>query len=301
MKKPIILDVDTGIDDGVAIMLGALCKELDIKLICTCFGNTTAENSAVNTANLLSHIGENDKKIVVGSTSGIFKTRQSVNVHGKNGLGDFPFPKQNFEFETDFVDAYKTAILSSKEKVTILVLGPLTNLARVLEGHPEIKNNIEQVVFMGSSLKKYGDDEIPYAGFNVACDPEATEIVLKSGLEIVFCPNDLGKKCRLSPQEVEVIKNTNKTGEMLYTIFGAYKDRQIFDGVAMYDSTTVYYLINSQDYEIRPVNIEVRYYDELETGVALADFDKKPNAKMLVDLNVDNFKKYCFEKLKGIK
>lgn len=301
MKKPIILDVDTGIDDGVAIMLGALCESLDIKFICTSFGNTTAKNSAINTANLLSHIGKNDKKIVVGSTSGLLKKRPNINVHGKNGLGDYPFPKQNFVFETDFLEAYKTTIMSSAEKVVVLVLGPITNLARVLKKHPEVKNNIEQVVFMGSSLKKYGDDEIPYAGFNVACDPEAMEIVLHSGLEIVFCPNDLGKKYRLSPRELEIMRNTNKTGEMLYAIFKEYKDRLVFDGVAMYDSTTIYYLINPKDYEIRPVNIEIRYYEELGTGVALADFDKKPNAKMLVDLNVDNFKKYCFEKLKGIK
>ena len=299
--KNVILDVDTGIDDGVAIMLAVLSEQLNINLICSCFGNTTAENSAVNTANLLDYVGKNGIKIAIGSREGIAKRRDNVNVHGKNGLGDYPFPKKSFNFETDFLSAYKETILNSEKKVIVVVLGPITNLAKVLRLYPKVKENIAQVVFMASSLKKYRDNDLPYAGFNVACDPEAVEVVLNSGLDVVFCPNDLGKDCRLSKEEVEIMKNTNKTGEMLYQIFCAYKDRQVFDGVAMYDSTTIYYLINPQDYDVRDVNIEIRYYDELGTGVALADFDKHPNAKMLTSLNCGNFKKYCFEKLKTLK
>ena len=301
MKKSVILDVDTGIDDGVAIMLGALSKKIDIKLICTCFGNTTAENSATNTANLLSYLNIHDAKIAIGSKDGLVKSRQNVNVHGKNGLGDYPFPKNNYSFSENYLEEYKNAILENAGKTHILVLGPLTNVAKLLLKAPEVKEKIAEIVFMGSSLAEYKTGEVPYPGFNVACDPEATEVVLNSGVPVVFCPNDLGKVCKISPNELELVKNTNKTGKMLFDIFNAYKDRQVVDGIAMYDSTTIYYFLEPKNVEVRPVNIEIKYFDELGTGVAIADFDKEPNAKMMTSINIKKFKKYCFKALKTIK
>ena len=299
VKRKIIFDIDTGIDDCLAILMG-LYSKLDILFFASCQGNTTAINGAINTLNVLNYVNAKNIPVAIGSESGFVKNRKKVAntsyIHGANGLGDYEFPPHTRKpLKENAILKYIEILENTKNKIDILVLGPITNLASVLKLKPHLKEKIGQVFFMASSTEKIPENKTPYAGFNIACDPEAAEFVFSLGLDIILCPNQMGKLCTLKNEELDLMKNTNQLGTTLYEILEKYHDRQITNGKPCYDSATIFAYCYPKHTKITPVNVQIKYYDDINTGVAIADFDKPANMKMITNIDVDMFKKIFFE------
>ena len=299
MKK-VIFDVDTGVDDAVAIMLGVLCQKADIEFFCSVSGNTSSPQSAKNTLDVLEMISAPQIPVVVGSTTGFKKTRKSRNVHGKNGLGGFYLENNPRKIsEANFVDMYIKTLENSKKPITLLALGPLTNIAKVLEKRPDLEKKIDKIVFMGSSFDKPEGDK-PYAGFNVACDPESVEFLLSITHKIVFCPNNHGRDFAFTKAEVEEIGKTNKTGKILADIFEGYHDHFIKEGASTYDSTAVFSTLYPCQVKTKKVFMEIKYYEKLGTALSIPHFDKPPNARIITKINGKKMKKLFFKILKTL-
>lgn len=301
-KIPVIMNCDTGIDDAVAIIMAVKSDNIDLKLITTNVGNISTNQAAQNSINVLELVNAENIKVAAGENKCLEVERNRVVVHGKTGLGEYKFEKNNRKIDKlDAVEVLYETLSESEEKITIVCLSPATNIARLLIKYPNIKEKIERIVYMVGSIEKLKRGEIPYAEYNVSCDPEATEVVFNSGINIEIVPMEMGHGAYLDWEEVFKTKNLNYVGSVLEIIYRSYKDRHVKNGIATHDGCAIAYVINPHIFKVEDVNVKVKYYEEISTGVLAVDFDKKPNAKICTSMDIKKFKKLYFKCLKKCK
>lgn len=301
-KIPVIINCDTGIDDAVALMIAEKSEKLDIKLLITDVGNVDPKQSAQNCLNVLELISAKDIPVCYGDGKCFKVERERYVAHGSTGLGEYEFEKNNRRLlDGDAIDILYQTLNNSEQKITLVSLSPTTNIAKLLTKYPDAKEKIERIVYMAGSIEEYKRGEIPYAEFNVSCDPEAAEVVFESGIEIVIVPMEMGHSAYLDWQEVFKTKNENYVGAVLEVIYRSYKDRHVKNGIATHDGCAIAYLTNPEIFEIKPVYAKVKYYEKISTGVLTVDFTKKPNAITCVSMNIKKFKKLYFNCLKKCK
>ena len=184
MALPVILDVDTGTDDALALLFAALHPELDLLGVSCVGGNTTLANVVDNTLRVLALAGAHDVPVAAGAARPLIEpARDASYVHGANGLADIVLPEAKRTVEPEgAIEFLRRRILDHPEKVTLVALAPQTNLALLLRTHPEVADNIERIVFMGGSASVGNATAV--AEFNVWHDPEAAAIVLDAGVPL---------------------------------------------------------------------------------------------------------------------
>lgn len=299
---PTIINCDTGIDDAVALMIAVKSKKLDIKLIATDLGNVNAEQSAINTLNILELINAPQISVIAGEGKCFKMERARVSVHGNDGLGGYDFGENPRKMiEGDAVEEMYKTIMESSEKITIICISPTANLARLVSRHKDCISKIERIVIMVGTIEKVEDGEIPYPEFNCSGDPEACEEILKSGAKIEIVPMEMGHTAYLDWEDVFKTKNTNFVGSVFEFIFRSYKDRHVKNGIATHDGCAVAYVTNPELFKTSPVYAEVKYFDMIGTGVLTMDFDKDPNMLTCIKVDISKFKKLYFKCLKDCK
>ncbi|MBE5736149.1 MAG: ribonucleoside hydrolase RihC [Clostridiales bacterium] len=298
MKKNIILDVDTGIDDAMAIALGAFSNKLNVKLITTIAGNLSVNAVTKNTLNLLQALEKRNIPVAVGANAPLEREKDnSIQAHGKRGLGKFKFPPLELKpTKLDAVEKMHEVISKSKEPIIIIALGPLTNVASLLLKYPEDMDNIEYIVISGGLLND--SKRHPYLSFNIMQDPEAARYVMKSGEKIVICPSNHGHTAYFNLDDIEDIRTTNKTGEMFEFMFRSYKDRHVKVGAATHDPCAVAFASNPEIFKSEMMYVHIRFLKEEQTGVIDFDPTKAPNCKVLTEINPKKFKKIFMSALK---
>jgi len=298
MKTSVILDVDTGIDDAVAIAMATYSNKLNVKLITTICGNLSVNEVTKNTLNFLQAIQKTKIPVAVGENKPLEREKDnSIQAHGKKGLGKYKFPPCEIKpIKQNAVDKMYEVIKNSKEKIVIIALGPLTNVAKLLLEHPDAKDNIDYILISGGLL--HDSKSNPYLGFNVMQDPESAKYVLKSGEKIIICPSNHGHTAFLTPEEVEETRQTNKTGEMLEYIFRSYKDRHVKVGIATHDPCAIVYVAHPEYFKTEDMYVHIRFIEKLNTGVIDFDARHEPNMKVATEINVKKFKKLFFKTLK---
>lgn len=295
MKKSVILDVDTGIDDAVAIALATYSSNLKVKLITTICGNMSVNETTKNTLNLLQAINKTNVPVAMGENAPLEREKDnSIQAHGKKGLGHYKFPKCELKtIKKNAVEAMYDTIMNSKENIIIIALGPLTNVAKLLLEHPETMDKIEYILISGGLL--HDSKKNPYLGFNIMQDPESARYVMKSGEKIIICPSNHGHTAFLTLEEVEEMKKANKTGEMFEYIFRSYKDRHVKVGIATHDPCAVAYVAHPEFFKKEMQYVHVRFIEKLNTGVLDFNTTHEPNVKVATEINVKKFKKYFFK------
>ena len=172
------------------------------------------------------------------------------------------------------------------------------NLAKLLIKYPDSKKYIKEIIFeSGTKEKIYGR---PYKSFNVGYDPEAADIVLKSGIKLIMVPMELGHFAYLDHKDIKRFRKTNKIGKIYAKMFKGYKDFHVGKfGAAVHDVCTIYYLTNPQYMKAEKAHIEIKYYNQNneDFGYIDIDFKKKPNALVCTDLDINMFKYDLFEAL----
>ena len=301
-KIPAIINFDPGIDDAVALIMAIKSERFDIKLITTDIGNISCEQAAQNTLNVLELIGAEDIPVVAGEGKCFQIERPRRSVHGKTGLGNYVFEKNSRRVtKGNAVDMMRNTIMSAEEKITIICLSPPTNIAKMVTNYPETVEKIERMVFMVGSIEQLKRGKLPYAEFNVAGDPEASEAILKAKVPLEIVPMEMGHTAYLDWQDVFKTKNMNHVGSVLEYIYRDYKDFHVKNGIATHDGCAIAYITNPEIFKVEDVKAEIRYYDKLKTGVFVMNFDKKPNAKVCTEIDVKKFKKIYFDCLKKCK
>lgn len=152
MKQiPLIIDTDPGIDDAVAIALAVFNPRFDVRLITTVAGNVSIEATTTNALKLMAYYGK-DVPVARGAAEPLIRQLDDASdIHGKTGMEgfDFPEPKTELLLDKHAVEAMRDEIMASAEPVTVMPIGPLTNIALLLKTFPEVKSRIERIVLMG--------------------------------------------------------------------------------------------------------------------------------------------------------
>ena len=177
-RRPVIMDVDTGVDDALALALAVNSPEVELLAVTTLAGNIDVENATDNTRNVLAWLGRDDIPVHRGATRPLARAaRDASHYHGANGLGDAPIPRSDRPLGTDRGPAAIIRhVLGRPGEITLVCVGPLTNLAIALNVCPELARELDRLVVMGGSFD-YRGNVTPFAEFNIWADPEAAEQV----------------------------------------------------------------------------------------------------------------------------
>lgn len=284
MPKPIIIDCDPGVDDALAILLALASKKLDVKLITTCAGNQTIEKTTKNTLDLLDFIGVGQEiEVAQGATKPMERDLVVADaVHGENGFGGVQLPKSNLSAsDRSALEAMRDTILKSKEKVTIVAIGPLTNVALLVKTYPELIDRIQQLSVMGGACCL--GNITPVAEFNIYVDPEAAQLVYQSGIPIKMFGLDVTHQVPLFTEDIDRIANLgNETGKVIAQMLKFYGKADFIEG--LHDPCAVAYLLDPSLFTFATYNVEVETMGEFTRGQTVVDLHNNTGKYQNVDV-----------------
>lgn len=308
MKRlPIIMDVDTGIDDAIALYLVAGSEELDLKGITVVAGNQTLNKTLRNTLKIAQMLKLN---VPVAKGAAHPLLREGVvaeEAHGESGLGIYVGENVNYPTsDLSAVELMASIIESSQEKITLLPVGPLTNIATFLLSYPHLKEKIGTICLMGGGAFTYNQSLA--AEFNIFVDPEAAQIVFNAGIPIIMCGLDVTHKAYITREEIDKLVDNDSelakaTKEMIDFYYNSYVTRTNIPGAVLHDSVAAAYLINKDMFSGFDAYVEIDLEGKYTRGATIVDganvLGKKPNAfvvtdldrKALIDLTIDRFQK----------
>lgn len=199
MALPIIIDCDPGHDDAIALVLALASPELEVKAITSSAGNQTPEKTLRNVLRMLTLLKRLDIPVAGGAVKPLMRELIIAdNVHGESGLDGPALPEPSFAPQSGTaVELMAKTLRESAQPVTIVSTGPQTNVALLLNSHPELHTKIARIVIMGGAMAL--GNWTPAAEFNIYVDPEAAEIVFQSGIPVVMAGLDVTHKARFTP------------------------------------------------------------------------------------------------------
>ncbi|WP_026389171.1 ribonucleoside hydrolase RihC [[Acholeplasma] multilocale] len=300
-KTPIIIDTDPGIDDAAAICIALFNESVDVRLITTVAGNVGIDKTTANAVKLLEITGK-DVPVAAGAQLPLIRPlRDAANVHGSSGMDGYEFPEPDMSrvLEEHAVVAMRNELMRSEEKITIMPIGPLTNIGLLLRMYPEVKTKIERIVLMGGAFGR-GNMGV-YSEFNINIDPEAAKIVFESGLDIVMAPMEVGIQAKVTPEMKEEIKD-GKIGDMFVKMFSNYGSVKGNPNSNMYDGCAIGYITNPDMFVGQKTYVEVDTQNSISAGTTYCDFrnflGKEPNVFVLKEVKHDLFSKWFVESIK---
>jgi len=270
-KKPIIIDTDPGHDDALAIMMLEKSGQFDVKAITTVCGNSTIENVTNNACFVLDLIGS-QTPIYSGAKKPLKRKLIQAVVHGKSGLAGADVSRKE-KLTRNAVEKIIEIVRKNPKKISIVVLGPQTNIAEAFLRDPKLPRLIKQLVIMGGAVTVPGNKN-RVAEFNILVDPEAADIVFCAPVKKVLIPldvcnevylnlNDFRKleKSPMYPQIISMMK------EYIKGIATFEKEKKAF----MYDPLAAYYLLNPKAYVLQKMDVRVETKGEITSGMTVAD------------------------------
>jgi purine nucleosidase len=299
--RKIIIDTDPGQDDAVAILLAfGAPDELEVLGITAVAGNVPLALTQKNARIVCELAGRRDVPVFAGCDAPLSRTLVTAeHVHGKTGLDgpvlDDPTMPLADGHAVDFI--IETLKREADGTVTLVPMGPLTNIAQAFRRAPEIVNHVQEIVLMGGAYFQVGNIT-PAAEFNIYVDPEAAEIVFKSGVPLVVMPLDVTHKALVTAPRVEAFRTLgNRVGELVaaWTDFFERFDKEKYGspGAPLHDPCTIAYLLEPQLFTGRHVNVEIEVHSDLTRGMTVADWwrvtDRTANAMFMGDVDADGF------------
>ena len=311
-KRKIIIDCDPGIDDSLAIMLALTSPEIEVLGITIVCGNSPVEMGFENAKKILKQMYRLDVPVYMGEPRPLKRDYvNALDTHGADGLGESFLPEvPGYQQEIGAVDFLSKALI--KEKVSVIALGPMTNLARLIQKAPAAFDQIEELVSMGGSFKSHGNCS-PVAEYNYWCDPDAAALVYdtlhQNGKMIHMIGLDVTRKIVLTPTLLEYICRLNKeTGEFIRKITKFYFDFhwewEHIIGCVINDPLAVAYFLDPdicQGFDSY-VQIETEGISLGQSVVDSMDFYRKtPNTKVLTEVDVYAFFQLFLSRILGLE
>lgn len=260
-KIKIILDCDPGHDDAIAIMLAANHQAIDLLAITTVAGNQTLDKITTNTLHICQYLGLNTPVYKGMSLPLVREQIVAANIHGETGLDGPVFGSLHTKIqEKHAVNYIIDTLLESDGDITLVPVGPLTNIATAMRMEPKILSKIKEIVLMGGA---YGTgNTTPSAEFNIFADPEAASIVFKSGVKLTMMGLDLTNQTVCTPDVIERMESIgNKAGKLFADIMRfTLKSQKIAFGLEagpVHDVTCVAYLIAPELFTTQDMNVVV--------------------------------------------
>ena len=296
--KPVILDVDPGHDDAVALMLACGHPDLDLLAVTTVAGNVSLEKTTRNALRILSLVGCTDVPVGAGASEPLKRPLHTAeDIHGKSGLdGPEEIPEASFEpDERGAVALISDTLRASSEPVTLVPVGPLTNIALFLREHPDLKDRVARISLMGGSMGL--GNTTPAAEFNIYVDPEAAREVFESGLPITMSGLDVTHQAGAGPEVRERLRTSGRVGGVVagfLDFFAATYDSVFgFEAPPLHDPVAVAAVLEPGLLRTRPMRVDIECESGLTRGETVCDFygvtGRAPNAEVGVELDRERF------------
>lgn len=296
VRHPVLIDCDPGIDDAFALALAIRSPELDIAGVTVVAGNQTLNHVARNAANLVSFFGRPDIAVVTGAERPLQRDQITANSHGVDGLGGRRLaPSTNaprpggVDFLVDQILSHPTGTLS------VIAIGPLTNLALALQEQPSIATHVRQVIIMGGAGN--AGNMTPVAEFNFFADPEAADVVLQAGWPIVLLPLNLTWQSAVTHTVAQRFAAApGDRAQALNDWLHFYSEGEFTpgeDGPALHDAVAVAYAIDPHLVRTVPAFVAVETKGTWTYGESVIDtessFGHPANVALGVELDRDKF------------
>ena len=310
--QAVILDMDPGVDDALAIMLAAGSPELDIAAITTVSGNVPVATGTSNALKVLELIGRNDIPVYSGADCPLQRSVvHALEVHGEGGLGESDLPCPTAEAAGDAVPFLVEELARREREVTIVATGPLTNLARAEIGHPGILKKARHVVIMGGALSVPGNSA-PRSEFNFFADPHAARrVVIESGANISLIPLDATRQVLWSRDQIQQELTTCPTvsaafcTEATKTVIATSRKLYGIDGIYLHDPLAVGTAIDPAICRMEKRRIDVETEGSLTTGMVVEDVRPTLNSERAtgvfvncaVETDTDGFMRLFLERV----
>lgn len=298
-KRKIIFDVDTGIDDALAMAYAIRSNELQLLGMTTCFGNVTVETATRNTHYILDVLAS-DVPVYQGASRPLngedFDLKMKWKIHGKDGLGNC-LPQSN-AYKAEHQDAVRfiiDSIRNQPHEITLLFVGPLTNLAKVIQQAPDVIDLVKEVVIMGGAVTVPGNIT-PHAEANIQSDPEAAQIVMQSGLPIKLVGLDVTMQTLLSGKYVKEWAESESKVSQFYAgmtahYIAAYEELNPgIGGCALHDPLAVGVILDPSFVSTRKMAVGVDITGEAAGRTFEADYGQgKPMIDVCVGVESERF------------
>lgn len=309
LPQKIIIDTDPGQDDAVAILL-ALASPEDVELLgITCVaGNVPLALTARNARIVCELAGRPDVKVFAGSDRPLARDLVTAeHVHGKTGLDgiDLPEPEMALQPENGVDFLIDTLRLEPSGSVTLVAIGPLTNIAAAFRRAPDVVGRVKRIVLMGGGYFE-GGSITPAAEFNIYVDPEAADIVFRSGVDLVVMPLDATHKVLTDRARIEAFRALpGKVGPAVaaWTDFFERFDKEKYgsEGAPLHDPCTIAWLIRPELFTGRHINVEIELQGTHTLGATVADWwrvsGRAPNALFIGGADAEGFFTLLTERL----
>ncbi len=299
--RKIIIDTDPGQDDAVAILLAlASPEDMEVLGITAVAGNVPLPLTQKNARIVCELAGKPDTKVFAGCDAPLKrKLVTAEHVHGKTGLDGPPMADPVMPLQTqhavDFI--IHTLRREPAKTVTLCPLGPLTNIATAFQRAPDIVERVQEIVLMGGAYFEVGNIT-PAAEFNIYVDPEAAEIVFRSGAPIIVMPLDMTHQALTTKPRIEAFRAMGTEAGRMVAAWTDFFER--FDvakygsqGAPLHDPTVIAYLIRPELFSGRFINVEIETKGEFTLGMTVADWwgvtDRAPNALFIRNVDADGF------------
>lgn len=290
-KRKVIIDCDPGIDDALAIILALKSKEIEVIGITTVSGNVESLQGAKNALKVLKLLGRLDIPVYLGESKPIKRELVTAqDTHGEDGLGETFLEEVSSEYIRENGVDFILNTLKNQENVSIIALGPLTNLYRAIEKDSETFHRVKEIVSMGGAYKSHGNCS-PVAEFNYWVDPHgAREFLKKFNGEFTMVGLDVTREIVLTPNLREMIHQfKDEIGDFIYDITRFYVDfhweQERTLGCVINDPLAVEYFINRELCDGFKAYVDIACEDISmgQSVVDVADFYKKRKNVFVLD------------------
>jgi inosine-uridine nucleoside N-ribohydrolase len=303
---PVLVDCDPGQDDAIALLLALASPELELLGVTTVAGNQTLDKVTTNALRVLELAGRRDVRVAAGADRPLVRDLVvAADAHGETGLDgpDLPPPRAR-ALDQHAVDFLAERILASERPVTLVPLGPLTNVALLLARHPAAADRLERVVLMGGAMAE--GNMTASAEFNVWVDPEAAAHVFESGLDVTMVGLDVTNKAVLTAADADRLRGAGRVGAAVAAMldfYGSfYSEAYDLGGTPIHDAVVVAHLVRPGLVTTIDRQVAVDAGSGLCRGRTVVDMRRRtsapePNAHVAVEIDTAAFRELLLERL----
>ena len=290
MTTKVLIDCDPGIDDTLALTLAHAADGLDVLGVTTVGGNVDLEHTTGNARKLREYLGFRDVPIAAGSPGALLRRKErAADVHGATGVGNAVLPEASLPLDGRHAADFIIDTLAARPgEVTLIAIGPLTNVALAVRKEPRVVEWARDFVIMGGSYTR--GNHTPAAEFNIVADPEAAAIVFDAGWTVTMIGLDLTHQARAGAGVRDRVRGLGRLADELLVPCLTFYGSDHPEGPAVHDVCAVAHVLSPGLLTCVPARVDVETAGRFTTGMTVTDFTSdRPNALVATGIDVAGF------------